>query len=132
MTLDKSFARLREPVAIKDSMQLVDVEGAVDVFPSIYEQAASGRPGTYARNAEWWRHRVFADPEQFRQGATAHRRVLHTRGGTPAGYLVYRTRTDFAAHTAEVQIIELVGIDPEAERALWQFVFGIDLVSTIK
>jgi predicted acetyltransferase len=132
MTLDKAFARLREPVPINDSMQLIDVDRAVEVFPSIYEPVASRRPGMYSRSAHWWRHRVFADPEHFRQGATAHRRVLHTRGGTPAGYVVYRTRTDFAAHTAEVRIIELVGVDAEAEKALWQFVFGIDLVSTIR
>jgi predicted acetyltransferase len=31
-----------------------------------------------------------------------------------------------------VQVVELMGVDPDAEKALWQYVFGIDLISSIE
>ncbi len=31
----------------------------------------------------------------------------------------------------EVKVIELIGIDPPAEKALWQYLFGIDLATSI-
>ncbi len=31
----------------------------------------------------------------------------------------------------EVKVIEVIGIDPPAEKALWQYLFGIDLVTSI-
>ena len=83
------------------------------------------------RNPEWWKQRVLRDPEYMRRGATAHRRVLYVRDGQPAGYVIYRTRMNLERMGSEIQVIELIGIDSAAEKALWQFVFGIDLATTI-
>jgi predicted acetyltransferase len=112
-------------------MQLLEQHEALEHFPSIYRKVAPQRPGMFERSDHWWQHRVLSDPEQSRNGATAHRRVLHTRDGEPAGYVIYRTRTNHIESTAEVRLVELIGIDPQAEKSLWQFIFGIDLVDSI-
>lgn len=125
--LDKQFARMREPVEITGTMRMVDRAQAQQLFPPIYESAARRRPGMMARSEEWWRNRVLRDFEYMRRGATSHRRVLHVRDGRPAGYVVYRTRSDPERGGFEVQVLELVGIDAAAEKALWQYLFGIDL-----
>lgn len=131
MKLDKSFARLQQPVSLGEGMRLVSRDEALSSFPRIYDRAAHSRPGTFQRSERWWQQRVLSDPEHMRHGATAHRRVLHVRDGQPVGYVLYRTRTDHAAGTTDVRLIELIGTDPEAEKALWQYVFGIDLVASI-
>jgi predicted acetyltransferase len=129
--LEKPHARMREPVDVAGTMQIVERAQAEELFPAIYDSVAPRRPGMLARSEHWWKHRVLGDPEHMRRGRTAHRRVLYVRDGRSAGYVIYRTRTDFERGTTEVRVIELVGIDAAAEKALWQYLFGIDLVTSI-
>lgn len=129
--LEKHSARMRDPVDVGGTMRLVERAQAQDLFPAIYASVAQRRPGMLARSEKWWEHRVLGDQEFTRRGGTSHRRVLHVRDGRPAGYVIYRTRTDPERKTAEVRVIELIGIDAAAEKALWQYLFGIDLVTSI-
>ena len=130
MTLPKPYAVMAEPVDIQGQMRVVSRDEAQAAFPAIYAVACEQRPGLLARSDAWWRHRILDDPDYLREGATAHRRVLYERDSEALGYVVYRTKRipdqAFIAH-----VIELIAAEPQAERALWQFVFGIDLVSEI-
>ena len=132
MKIDQHFAKLRQPPDIAGTMRLVDLDEALDVFPQVYERVARATPGCYLRSDHWWRNRVLSDPEIRRHGASAHRRVLHLRDGQPVGYVIYRTRVDRSADTAELVVVELTGIDAEAQKSLWQYVFSVDLIDTIK
>ncbi|WP_179131532.1 GNAT family N-acetyltransferase [Candidatus Entotheonella palauensis] len=122
---------LAAPMDIPGTMRLVDREEALATFPAIYAIACQQRPGMLARSDAWWRHRRLDDPEYIRQGATAHRRVLYERDGKPLGYVIYRTRR-IPDKGLGVLIADLTAAEPQAERALWQFVFGIDLVTEIR
>ena len=132
MRLEKPFAELQQPISIQATMRLVDRDEAATVFPKIYEHVARKRPGTFLRSDHWWEHRILGDPEFVRGESPAHRRVLHVRDGQPVGYAIYRTRNDAAQDTIQVQLVELIGIDAESQKALWQYLFGIDLVSSIQ
>jgi len=129
--LEKSYARFETPADIRGTMRLLERDEAQQIFPAVYDRVSPRRPGMIARTQNWWTHRVLGDPEFMRRGATAHRRALYVRDGRPEGYVIYRSRTDWDQGATEVRVIELVGTDPEAEKALWQYVFGIDLVATI-
>lgn len=131
ITIPKAAAKLLEPVDIKGGMRLVEVEEALEIFPEIYRPLVKTRPGMFERSADWWKVRVLGDPEELRHGATSHRRVLHQRDGQPVGYAVYRIHPTFSHHDTELQLVELIGQDPLAERALWQYLFGVDLITTI-
>ena len=128
--LDKNCAQMAQPVSIEGTMQLLDREEALAVLPNVYDQVVANRPGMFRRSAGWWEHRVLGDLEIFRDGATAHRRVLHLRDGVPVGYLLYRTRSS-REHAHEAIVVELLGIDADAEKALWQYLFGLDLITSI-
>ena len=132
MTLDKQWARLREPVDIRGYIRLVDTKEALEIFPDVYQAVAATRPGMLARSDNWWEYRVLLDPEEARHGATEHRRAVCSRAGRPVGYVLYRWLPDDAAGTITVQIIELLGVDSLAERQLWQFLFGTDLVTSFR
>jgi predicted acetyltransferase len=129
--IEKPYAKFEHPVDVAGTMKLVDREQAQKVFPIIYDAVAPRRPGFFARTESWWKERVLRDPEYMRRGATAHRRVFHVRDGQPVGYVIYRTKMDAERIGSEVQVVELIGIDAAAEKALCQFVFSIDLSTTI-
>ncbi len=131
ITLEKPYAQLKEPVEIRGSMRLVSKEEALAAFPEIYSRVAADRPGMFQRSPAWWNDRILIDPEDLRRGSSSHRRVLHLRDGQFVGYAIFRTLTDYAHETAKLNIVEVIGQDPEAERALWQFLFGVDLITTI-
>lgn len=128
--LSSVYARMQRPTDIRGTMRLIDQSHALEQFPAIYEAATSHHPGTFARSEGWWTHRTLADPEHRRRGATSHRYVLHVRSDQAVGYVIYRTKY-VENNDLEVRIVELIGVDSDAEKALWEFVFGIDLMSSI-
>ncbi|MCA9071421.1 MAG: GNAT family N-acetyltransferase, partial [Planctomycetaceae bacterium] len=131
ITIEKPYAKLQKSPKIQGTMRLVDEEEALKVFPPIYEGVATQRAGMFTRASDWWKVRNLADPEDLRRGATSHRRVVHYRDGQPVGYSIYRTLTDYNAYTTELRISELIAQDTEAEKALWEYLFGVDLVAKI-
>lgn len=131
VTLDKTYAKLQHPPKIHGAMRLVESEEALHIFPPIYDEVAKQRPGMFERTTDWWQVRNLDDPEELRRGATSHRRVVHYREGQPVGYGIYRTLTDYNTYSTELRIIELIGRDADAEKALWQYLFGVDLISKI-
>lgn len=130
-TLAKPYAVMAEPVDITGAVRFVDRDEAEATFPAIYAAVCRRRPGMFARSEVWWRHRRLDDPEFIRQGRTKHRRVLYERNGCALGYVMYRTQRS-AEGDLTVIVIDLTAAQPEAEKALWQFIFGIDLVTEIR
>lgn len=130
MKIERSFAKLREPVDLRGAMRLVERDEAVALFPEIYDRVVRTRPGMYLRTEHWWQHRILCDPEFKRFGASTHRRVLHVRDGQPVGYAIFRTQVDDVRAT--LHLIELIALDAESEKALWEFLFGVDLITSIE
>ena len=129
MKIGRPYAKFVDSVDLEGSMRLVDCDEAKDVFPALYERVARARPGMYLRSEHWWWHRILSDPEFRRLGASSHRRVLHIRNGQPVGYGIFRIKDGDSG--AVLQLIELIAIDSDAEKALWQFLFGVDLITSI-
>jgi predicted acetyltransferase len=81
---------------------------------------------------EPWARTEVADPASMRGGATPLRRVLAERAGVPTGYALYRTKTAWEQRgPAGTTVVERVqATDPASYAALWQFLFGQDLMAT--
>lgn len=129
--IDRRAAQLQKPVDLRGAMRLVSLEEAEQTFPQVYKQVTRRRPGMFRRDAAWWKNRILFDGEFRRGGASAQRRVLHCRDDRPVGYAIFRTQTHRDAEPS-LLLVELVAIDADAEKALWQFVFGVDLIETIE
>ncbi len=67
------------------------------------------------------------------QNGAKHRAVLEV-DGEPRAYVVYRLKPDWkdSGPQSIATVMELVGLDPAAEQALWEWVFSIDLVGLIR
>ncbi len=130
--IEKPKARLRETVDLAGTMRWIDADEAAERLPPVYDAVRRERPGMFARPDTWWRDRLLDDPESNREGHSALRTVVHTRDGRDVGYVQYRTKVGMDDDVKAVVVRELVAVDPEAERAAWQFVFGIDLSTVVK
>jgi predicted acetyltransferase len=128
--MQRHRAALIDPPDITGTTRLVDPDTAAEVFPPIFEAAHRDRPGTFLRTDTWWRRRLLRDAEWNRRGHTSQRLVVVEREGLPVGYTRWRTKaTDDGL---DLVVSEVTGIDADAERALWQFVLSVDLVTSIK
>jgi len=125
------FVRL---VEADGRFRLVSLQEALKALPPVYEQIAAETPGMYGRTAEWWSTRVLDDPEWRRGGAGEMVRVVLERNGEVAGYALYRLKMGFSdgASTGTVQVIEALGVDPEALAAIWRHLLDIDWMERVQ
>ncbi|MFC9932080.1 GNAT family N-acetyltransferase [Streptomyces sp. NPDC127190] len=105
---------------------------ALDACEEVYAALVPGRPGMLARQPGWARARV-NDPESERDGASALQCVVAEEGGRVTGYARFRTRLGWgtSGHDGTVELADLAALDPATGAALWRFLFGIDLMTTL-
>lgn len=110
-------------------VRFVDKTDAPKVIVDIYDRFQPLVAGVLSRSEVWWTHRVFADVEAWREGASEFRYVVHEEDGLPTGYAMYRQKDkweDFSAD-GEVSVEEVLALTPAAHTGLWSFLAGIDL-----
>jgi predicted acetyltransferase len=82
-----------------------------------------------ARDAIWWNRRY---DDKRENGPQFY--VLYEEDGRCEGYLLYRVKGDWTdgVHGSEATVIELIATSVAAEAALWEFVFSLDLIKTVR
>ncbi len=125
---------LRGDPAPTGSVRLVSQEEAQEAFPPVYDRIRLQRPGMLSRTDHWWREHRLADPEHWRRGAGAKFYALLELNGRAEAFATYRvaSKWDDGMPQGEVRVIEAHATSPEATRELWRFLFGIDLVATVR
>ena len=132
--IDPRRAQFLRPVAAPGRVRLLEPEETATIVPGVYDRYRRGQPGELTRPQSWWD--VYArDPEWTRQGASRHYDVVYESGpGRVDGWVSYRIEARWpnglAANVVKVRM--LVGLTPEAEGALWRYVFDLDLAGTIQ
>lgn len=114
-------------------LRQVDEAEALEILPGIYDQVRARTPGMYKRSEDWWRAHVLYDPPEHRSGAGPAFTFVLEVDGRAAGYVIYRIKSDWdLTPTNSFNLIEAMGIDPVAEKELWRFMTGVDLVARVK
>lgn len=137
--IDTSRVALQLPAPLAaeaDGLRLRQSDEAASLLAeceAVYAQVVSRRPGMLQRRPGWEREPLL-DPERDREGASPLRCVVALRDGEPVAYARYAvkmcwSRTDAA--DGEVRLRELEALDPAGHAALWRFLWGIDLTTTI-
>ena len=100
----------------------------------IYERARRETPGMFARTEDWWREYRLPDPEHHRHGAGPRYFAALELDGVDEAYARYRVKDDWqdGLPTSSLRVIEAIATSPVAERELWRYLFGVDLVQTVK
>ena len=115
------------------SISMIDVERARTELPEVYAAAARTTPGFLSRNESVWKH-AFLDLEHWRGGFTSNRFAIYEEEGKALGYLRYRVKDTWEQSTPKNEVLaaELIALTPEAEMALWRFVFSMDLIDEVR
>jgi predicted acetyltransferase len=131
---DRSSFVLRDDPGPRGAVRIVDSEEAARLMPPVYDAARHGTPGFIARSDEFWKLYRLADPEHWRRGAGPKFYAVLEFDGEPVGYALYRIKNNWedGFSKSEVLLVETCATSPVAERELWRFIFGIDLVVRVK
>ncbi|MFG3011056.1 GNAT family N-acetyltransferase [Streptomyces cinerochromogenes] len=100
---------------------------------AVYAALVPRRPGMLARRPGWERAGLL-DPESEREGASPLQCVVAERDGEVTGYARFRTKMGWgpSGHDGTVTLEDLGALDPASEGALWRFLFGVDLMTTLR
>lgn len=126
--------RFDPPLADTGSFTLVDPRSEVEAVTAAHDALWDTRAGLVKMTPGMWTQ-VASDPDFARDDrSTLHAAIHHDAQGNPDGYCLWRieasARSDrLAANTAWIEV--LIGANPQVEAALWAFISGVDLVTTL-
>ncbi|MFD5270782.1 GNAT family N-acetyltransferase [Streptomyces sp. NPDC058335] len=132
--IDTGRVRLSVPAGTDDvRLRYAETGAVLDVCEAVYARTVPLRAGMLARRPGWERLGVL-DPESERGGASPLQCVLAERDGEVTGYARFRVKPKWtdSGHNGEVLLIDLATVDAVSEAALWRFLFGIDLTTSLK
>ncbi|MEV6183479.1 GNAT family N-acetyltransferase [Streptomyces sp. NPDC052015] len=132
--IDTSRVRLSVPAGPDDvRLRYADPVDALGACEAVYAGTVPLRAGMLARRPGWERLGVL-DPESERGGASPLQCVVAERSGEVVGYARYRVRPEWTdtGHNGQVVLQDLAALEPVAGAALWRFLFGIDLTTSLK
>jgi predicted acetyltransferase len=128
--IDATRALPLSGAASAGSFRVLDPSELLEVIPHLYERVAHRRPGVITRTTAWW-PRLLRDATEQKKASFV---VVHLdEVGTPDGYAHYEPKWNgrsFADSSGEAKIHDLFAVDDGVELALWQFLLGLDLVTT--
>ncbi|MGH9166786.1 MAG: GNAT family N-acetyltransferase [Acidimicrobiia bacterium] len=132
--LERTYARLANPVEVPGRVRLVERDEALKTWPEVYDRARRERPGAVNRTEAWWDHETLYDPEHHRDGYTVNRLAVYEEGGRALGYVRYRIKDDWPGGLpgSELAVGELISTTPQSYVGLWQYVLGVDLIRKIE
>lgn len=125
-------ASIVDDAPIAGRLRLVEQDEAVSTFPDVYERVRPVTPGMFRRSETWWRHRILRNPTRDEEGPFF--RALLEHDGQATGYAVYRVHQKWerGVTAAHVDLREVMAATPRAQLEIWKFLFGIDLVESIR
>lgn len=131
LTTDRSaFAPPHEPAG---RVRLVSADAAGQRFPRIYDRARGRRAGMVAWGDGDWAYWIERGSDEPGEQEGARWFAVYERGRRDTGYVIYRIVQSWPNGSAgnRLHIEHLVGVDAEAELALWRYVLDIDLVTEV-
>jgi predicted acetyltransferase len=118
--------------ASEGSFEMVDLATMRKQGPPIFDRFRTVQPGSIERDDAWWdsaTRQVEVPGKEPRKGFQA---IYRSSAGDPEGYVWYAGKFD-GTHIpvkGTLTIEEMVATTPEAQQAIWEFCFNVDLATT--
>jgi predicted acetyltransferase len=125
LDLDTAHATWRDPEQRRPDIQLLDLDSAHKVIAPIYATARETTAGMAERSDAWWRYRLIRPHDEDS--------ALFVAASEGLGYAIYRHRVPWAeSPEGTVEVVEAVGVGAAGTRAIWQYLFDIDLAQEVR
>jgi predicted acetyltransferase len=126
--------RFSRPIEGLGQVRIVDRDEAAELCAAIYEARRPSIVGALNRTSAKWRYQLVNDIDAWRRENGPKVRAVLEVDGVARAYVVYRIKADWDNFGPKgvVSVLELLGLDPAAEQALWQWVFSLDLIGTVR
>lgn len=124
-SLARDRSGMEFPHACEGEVELVEADEARELFPDVYERARPLRPGMIRRDHIRW-DLVLGDPEHDRRGASPYFHAVYRCDEGIDGYVLYRLNHS----TQTLTVHELISATDEAGSVLWEYCFGVDLMTS--
>ena len=133
MDADRARFALRDDPGAEGRVRIVPLDDALESCMHVYEAVRPTIAGFVDRSAEVWSLARLADPEEWRRGSSPKYAAIVELDGAPAAYAIYRIKQDWQRgfSRSSVKLVETMAVGAVAERELWRFVFGIDLIERV-
>jgi predicted acetyltransferase len=114
-------------------VRLVPAGEGRELIDPIYRAVRSTRAGFLMRDERWWPG-VLPNPEKDNKGGEARRLAVFEVDGAAEAYAVYKTKAEWNVRGPAGTLIveEAMGSTPRGVREIWRYLFGVDLVRTLK
>ena len=134
MDADRSRFAFRDDPGPRGVPRMRTLDEAVEPCIHVYERLRTTTPGFTARTREWWEAYRLADSEQWRRGSSAKYVAAIDVDDEPAAYAIYRIKSEWESgfSKSSLRVVEALAATPAAERDLWRFLFGIDLITRVE
>jgi predicted acetyltransferase len=128
LVVDTERLRLHDGVGDEATVRFATAAEARPHLEASWARLQATVPATVSRSARWWQL-LGLDREHRRDGRTGPLFVVH-----PDGYVRYRLEMhhEWGRMASKLLVEELVALTPAAHGALWRFLLGVDLVTTLE
>jgi predicted acetyltransferase len=130
---DASAAAYTRPWPVRGTFRLIPAGDGRDLVAPVYEAVRRQRAGFLARPPEWW---VGALPlaDKDAKGGEAKRLVVYETDAGVEAYAVYKTKVEWASGESNgtVLVDEAFGSTADGTRAIWRYLFDIDLMRRLR
>jgi predicted acetyltransferase len=133
MDADRSRFAFRDDPGPRGKARMLPLQDAVEPCMQVYDRVRPTIPGFIGRDRQGWETFRLSDPEQWRRGASPKYVAVVELDGEPAAYAIYRIKQEWRqgfSHS-QVRVVEALAANATAERDLWRFLFGIDLIERV-
>jgi predicted acetyltransferase len=127
----RSSIEFRDDIPTGGAVRFVEREEADRVMPLVYDEARKARAGMVSRPSFWW-------PQVFWGWSEGEDKVffvvVHADDkGNDDGYVAYQVSGDWTGGLSDRRLLiwDMQATNAAARNALWQFIFGVDLIGTV-
>lgn len=130
----KDKVRFSRETESPGQVRIVELDEAAERFPPIYEAIRVSTSGSVSRSEARWRWELLNDTEWMRHDNGDKVLALFEVDRDARGYVIYRQRSDWDTFGPKsvVTVLEVAGVDATVEQSLWQWVFSIDLIGSVR
>jgi predicted acetyltransferase len=131
LTVDRAHATFARPVDDDGRVRIVEREEAEKVFPSVYDDIRRTRAGMVTRPDYWWPQVFWGDHLDTSRALFVA--VHEDAKGTADGFTEYEIGGEWIGGHAQrrLTVWDLQAGNATARASLWQYVVGVDLVSSV-